>query len=223
VLKKLEGHYSEMQDVEFTVENGKLWLLQTRKGKRTIKASLRCAVEMADEGLISRAEAVSRINPSALARLVTQIVDPDAEQDIFTKGLPASPGAAAGKIVFNSKDAIAARDRGQKVILVRKETSPHDVGGMDAAIAILTSGGGMTSHAAVVARSMGKPCICGAISMRISYDSARMTSLGRTCTDGDMITIDGTSGCVLLGELPLVQPQPTGDLAKIVEWTNAAK
>lgn len=223
VLKKLEHHYREMQDVEFTVENGKLWLLQTRKGKRTIKAALRTAVEMADEGLISRAEAVSRIDPSALARLVNKIIDPDVEQDIFAKGLPASPGAAAGRIVFSSKDAITARDKGQKVILVRKETSPHDVGGMDAAVGILTSGGGMTSHAAVVARSMGKPCICGTMSLRINYDSGTMTSLGRTLNIGDRITIDGTSGCVLFGELPLVKPKPTGDLAKIVEWTNALK
>ncbi len=223
VLKKLERHYHDMQDVEFTIENGKLWLLQTRKGKRTTRAALRTAVEMVDEGLITREEAVARIDPSAIARLVNRIIDPDAEQVIFAKGLPASPGAAVGKIVFSSKDAVAARDRGEKVILARKETSPHDVGGMDAAVGVLTSGGGMTSHAAVVARSMGKPCVCGTMGLRIDYQNATMSCLGKTCEAGEAVTIDGTGGTVILGELPLVQPEPTGELARIVEWTNALK
>ncbi len=223
ILQRLEQHYLEMQDVEFTIENGKLWLLQTRKGKCTTKAALRIATEMVSEGLISRQQAVARIDTDAIARMISQIIDPKAVQDIFARGLPASPGAAHGKIVFSSDEAVKARAEGHKIILVRKETSPHDVAGMHAASAILTSGGGMTSHAAVVARSMGKPCVCGAMSLRIDYGKATMSSLGRELGTDDEITIDGANGTVLLGKLPLIKPEPTGDLAKIVEWANADK
>ena len=220
LLKRLEHHYSDMQDVEFTIEEGKLWLLQTRKGKRTIKSAIRVAVEMAEEGLIDKDTAVARLDPAALARMVNKVIDPDAVEDVYASGLPASPGAAAGRIVFSSDDAVSARDEGEKVILVRKETSPHDIAGMDAAVGILTSGGGMTSHAAVVARSMGKPCVCGAMSLRIDYDAQTISCLGRVLAVGDHITIDGASGKVLVGELPLIKPEPTGDLAKIVEWSK---
>ncbi len=219
ILGRLEQHYLDMQDVEFTIDNGNLWLLQTRKGKRTARAALRIATEMVEEGMISRKEAVRRIEPAALARMVTRIIDPSVKQDVFTKGLPASPGAASGAIVFSSDAAVAAKAEGRNVILVRKETSPHDVAGMDAAEAILTSGGGMTSHAAVVARSMGKPCVCGAMRLRVDYNNGNMTSLGRSIEAGEKITVDGVSGNVLIGELPLIKPEPTGDLAKIVEWT----
>ncbi len=220
LLSKLESHYADMQDVEFTIEDGKLWLLQTRTGKRTTKSAIRIAVEMAEEGLISKETAVARLDPSALARMVNRVIDPDVEQDVYATGLPASPGAATGAIVFSSDEAIEARKAGKKVILVRKETSPHDIAGMDAAVGILTSGGGMTSHAAVVARSMGKPCVCGAMSLRIDYDAREISSLGKKFKAGDLITIDGTSGKVLVGELPLIKPEPTGDLAKIVEWAR---
>ncbi len=221
VLNMLENHYCDMQDVEFTVENGSLWLLQTRKGKRTSKAALRIAVEMAEEGLISKEEAVRRLDQAALSRLVNDIVDPDAVGKMFAKGLPASPGATAGEIVFTSDAAIAARTAGRKAILVRKETSPRDIAGMDAAAGILTSGGGMTSHAAVVARSLGKPCVCGAMSLRISYDKKSMASLGNILGEGDEITIDGSNGSVFSGSLPLITPKPSGNLAKLVAWSTA--
>ena len=219
-LKQLEHHYSDMQDVEFTIEEGKLWLLQTRCGKRTTRSAIRIAVEMVEEGLISKETAVKRLDPAALARMVNKIIDPDAEEDVYASGLPASPGAATGQIVFSSDEAVSARDRCEKVILVRKETSPHDISGMDAAMGILTSGGGMTSHAAVVARSMGKPCVCGAMSLKIDYDAQTISCLGRVLIAGDFITIDGTSGKVLVGELRLIKPEPIGNLAKIVEWSK---
>lgn len=220
LLKLLETHYCDMQDVEFTIEEGKLWLLQTRNGKRTIRSAIRIAVEMVEEGLINKDTAVARLDPAALARMVNKIIDPDATEDVYASGLPASPGAAAGRIVFSSDDAVSARDRGEKTILMRKETSPHDIAGMDASEGILTSGGGMTSHAAVVARSMGKPCVCGAMSLRIDYDAQTVSCLGRILSAGDFITIDGTSGKVLVGELRLIKPEPTGDLAKIVGWSK---
>ena len=220
LLKQLEHHYCDMQDVEFTIEEGKLWLLQTRNGKRTIKSAIRIAVEMVDEGLINKDTAVARLDPAALSRMVNKVISPDAVEEVYASGLPASPGAAAGRIVFSSDDAVSARNIGKKVILVRKETSPHDIAGMDAAVGILTSGGGMTSHAAVVARSMGKPCVCGAMSLRIDYDAQTVSCLGRILSAGDFVTIDGASGKVLVGELPLIKPEPTGDLAKIVEWSR---
>ena len=184
----LERHYRDMQDMEFTVERGKLWMLQTRNGKRTTKAALRIAVDMEREGLITRAEAVGRIDPAALDQLLHPTIDPSAKRDIFATGLPASPGAAQGEIVFSSDEAEAAKAAGRKTILVRAETSPEDINGMHAAEGILTTRGGMTSHAAVVARGMGKPCVSGAGTIRVDYAQGTATSGGVVLRKGDVVT-----------------------------------
>ncbi|WP_158808726.1 pyruvate, phosphate dikinase [Beijerinckia sp. L45] len=219
----LEKHYRDMQDMEFTVETGKLWMLQTRNGKRTAKASLRIAVEMANDGLITREEAVMRIDPAALDQLLHPTIDPKAERQVVVTGLPASPGAASGEIVFNSDDAEAAKASGRKCILVRVETSPEDIHGMHASEGILTTRGGMTSHAAVVARGMGKPCVSGAGSVRVDYKAGTMTSAGVTFKKGDIITVDGTTGQVIKGAIAMLQPELSGEFATLMEWADGVR
>ncbi len=220
---KLETHYRDMQDIEFTVQKGKLWMLQTRNGKRTTQAALRIAVEMAESGLIDRPTAVGRIEPQALDQLLHPALDPDAERVIIATGLPASPGAASGKAVFTADEAEAEAAKGERVILVRTETSPEDIHGMHAAQGILTTRGGMTSHAAVVARGMGRPCVAGAGDIQVDEKARKMTVGGRTIKDGDWITIDGGAGQVMLGEVPTVKPELSGDFAKLMEWADAAR
>ncbi len=220
---KLERHYREMQDIEFTVEDGKLWMLQTRTGKRTAKASLRIAVDMANEGLISRDQAIMRVDPAALDQLLHPTIDPKAERKVVAIGLPASPGAASGEIVFNSDDAEEVKAAGRKVILVRVETSPDDISGMHVAEGILTTRGGMTSHAAVVARGMGKPCVSGAGTVRVDYKKGTMVAMGETFRKGDVITIDGSLGQVMAGEIAMLQPELSGEFAELMEWADAAR
>jgi pyruvate,orthophosphate dikinase len=216
----LERHYKDMQDVEFTIERGKLWMLQTRSGKRTAKAALRSAVDMANEGLITREQAIARIDPSSLDQLLHPTIDPSAERTVLASGLPASPGAATGEIVFSSDEAERLKGLGRKVILVRIETSPEDIHGMHAAEGILTTRGGMTSHAAVVARGMGKPCVSGAGGIRVDYAKGTLTAAGRTLKTGDAITIEGGSGQVFLGVLPMVKPDLSGDFANLIAWAD---
>ena len=227
VFDLLEAHYRDMQDIEFTVERGKLWMLQTRSGKRTAKAALKIAVDMAAEGLISKDEAVMRVDPSALDQLLHPTLDPDAKRDVIVKGLPASPGAASGIAVFDSDSAEKRAEQGQSVILVRTETSPEDIHGMHAAKGILTARGGMTSHAAVVARGMGRPCVSGAGSLSIDAVTriARVgqgTSL-REIREGDTLTIDGSTGEVMAGEVATVQPELSGDFGTLMEWADSSR
>src|SRR3989441_2056264 len=219
----LERHYRDMQDLEFTVEQGKLWMLQTRLGKRTAKAALRIAVELANEGLITRKEAVTRIDPGALDQLLHPTIDPNAERKIIATGLPASPGAASGEIVFSSDEAEALKAKDRKVILVRVETSPEDIHGMHAAEGILTTRGGMTSHAAVVARGMGKPCVSGAGALRVDYADASMSVAGHTFRQGDVITIDGSTGEVLAGRVPMIEPALSDEFATLMRWADAVR
>ncbi|MEO9339946.1 pyruvate, phosphate dikinase [Mesorhizobium sp. SB112] len=223
ISDRLEQHYRDMQDLEFTIERGKLWMLQTRSGKRTAKAALRIAVEMAAEGLITKEEAIARIDPASLDQLLHPTIDPKAERHVIASGLPASPGAATGEIVFSSDDAEDMKQQGRKVILVRVETSPEDIHGMHAAEGILTTRGGMTSHAAVVARGMGKPCVSGAGSLRVDYRTATLTVMGQTFKKGDIITIDGGNGQVLKGAVAMLQPELSGDFAAIMEWADAIR
>jgi len=223
IAGKLERHYRDMQDLEFTIERGKLWMLQTRSGKRTAKAALRIAVEMVDEGLITKEEAVLRVDPAALDQLLHPMIDPSAEREVIGSGLPASPGAATGEIVFSSDEAEDLRGQGRKVILVRVETSPEDIHGMHAAEGILTTRGGMTSHAAVVARGMGKPCVSGAGALRVDYRAGTLIAMGVTLRKGDVITIDGGTGQVLKGAVPMLQPELSGDFAAIMEWADGAR
>ncbi|MBL0403966.1 pyruvate, phosphate dikinase [Microvirga aerilata] len=219
----LEKHYRDMQDMEFTVETGKLWMLQTRNGKRTAKAALRIAVELASEGLITEEEAVTRVDPAALDQLLHPTIDPKAERRILATGLPASPGAASGAIVFNSDDAEAAKKAGQKAILVRIETSPEDIHGMHAAEGILTTRGGMTSHAAVVARGMGKPCVSGAGQIRVDYAAQTLTVAGQVLRKGEILTIDGSNGQVLLGQVKMLEPELSGEFATLMGWADAVR
>jgi pyruvate, orthophosphate dikinase len=219
----LEKHYRDMQDLEFTVEQGKLWMLQTRSGKRSAKAALRIAVELAQEKLISRDEAVTRIDPAALDQLLHPTIDPAAERKVLATGLPASPGAASGEIVFSSEDAELLRSQGRKVILVRIETSPEDIHGMHAAEGILTTRGGMTSHAAVVARGMGKPCVAGAGALRVDYRAQTVTAGGTTLKKGDTLTIDGSTGQVLIGKVPMREPELAGEFGTLMKWADAAR
>ncbi|MFY9291533.1 MAG: pyruvate, phosphate dikinase [Methylorubrum rhodinum] len=219
----LEKHYRDMQDMEFTIERGKLWMLQTRNGKRTAKAALRIAVELAGEGLISKDEAILRIEPGALDQLLHPTIDPDAERKVIATGLPASPGAAVGEIVFNSEAAEAAKKAERRCILVRIETSPEDIHGMHAAEGILTTRGGMTSHAAVVARGMGKPCVSGVGSIRIDYKAQTLTVGGVTLKAGEVITVDGSTGQVIQGEVKMLQPELSGDFAALMEWADAVR
>ncbi len=219
----LEKHYCDMQDLEFTVEQGKLWMLQTRSGKRTAKAALRIAVELANEKLISRQQAVARIDPASLDQLLHPTIDPAAERKVIATGLPASPGAACGEIVFSPDEAELLRGQGHKVILVRVETSPEDIHGMHAAEGILTTRGGMTSHAAVVARGMGKPCVSGAGALRVDYRAQTMTSGGVTLKKGDTLTIDGSTGQVLAGKVPMIEPALAGEFATLMKWADEVR
>jgi pyruvate,orthophosphate dikinase len=223
VFDILERYYCDMQDIEFTVERGQLWMLQTRSGKRTAKAALKIAVDMAAEGLITREEAVLRVDPMALDQLLHPTLDPSASRDVLTKGLPASPGAASGKIVFDADTAEKWNDHGEAVILVRVETSPEDIHGMHAARGILTARGGMTSHAAVVARGMGRPCVSGAGSLAIDNAAKLLRVAGRELKEGDIITIDGSTGEVMAGEVPTLQPELVGDFGTLMEWADAGR
>jgi pyruvate,orthophosphate dikinase len=223
VFDQLERHYRDMQDIEFTVERGKLWMLQTRSGKRTAKAALKIAVDMASEGLISQDEAILRIDPMALDQLLHPTLDPKAPRDVLTKGLPASPGAASGFAVFDSDTAERRAGAGEAVILIRVETSPEDIHGMHAARGILTARGGMTSHAAVVARGMGRPCVSGAGTLAINAREKIMRVGSREVREGEMVTIDGATGEVMFGEVPTVQPELSGDFGTLMVWADAKR
>ncbi len=220
---RLERHFHDMQDIEFTVETGRLWMLQTRSGKRTAQAALQIAVDLVDEGTIGPDEAVMRVEPQALEQLLHPTLDPDAERDVIARGLPASPGAASGRIVFTADAAEQAAANGEAVILVRSETSPEDIHGMHAARGILTSRGGMTSHAAVVARGMGRACVSGAGAVRIDVEDGVMLAGGRTFKTEDRITIDGGTGEVMAGEIATIQPEVTGGFARLMEWADDAR
>src|SRR4051794_32263860 len=219
----LEGHYRDMQDLEFTVEQGKLWMLQTRSGKRTANAALKIAVELAGEGVITRKEAVTRVDPAGLDQLLHPTIDPKAERKVIATGLPASPGAAAGEIVFSADEAETLKAQGRKVILVRIETSPEDIHGMHASEGILTTRGGMTSHAAVVARGMGKPCVSGAGTLRVDYAAGTMGVAGHTLKAGDFITVDGSTGQVLRGRVPMVEPALSGEFGTLMGWADEVR
>lgn len=223
VFDRLETHYRDMQDIEFTVERAKLWMLQTRSGKRTAKAALKIAVDMANEGLITREEAILRVDPQALDQLLHPTLDPKAPRDVLTKGLPASPGAASGLAVFDSDTAEKRANAGDAVILIRVETSPEDIHGMHAARGILTARGGMTSHAAVVARGMGRPCVSGAGSLSINAREKVMRVGSREVREGDMVTIDGATGEVMAGQVPTVQPELSGDFATLMTWADEVR
>ncbi len=223
VFRTLETHYRDMQDIEFTVERGKLWMLQTRSGKRTAKAALKISVDMAEEGLISREEAVARVDPGALDQLLHPTLDPAAPRDVLTKGLPASPGAASGKVVFDADTAEKWVEMGEAVILVRVETSPEDIHGMHAAKGILTARGGMTSHAAVVARGMGRPCVSGAGALVIDAKAKTLRIGTREMGEGDLLTLDGATGEVMAGEVATVQPELAGDFGTLMVWADAAR
>ena len=223
VVEKLEKHYRDMQDIEFTVERGVLYMLQTRNGKRTAKAALKIAVDMAAEGLIGQDEAVMRVEPAALDQLLHPTIDPKAQRDVIAAGLPASPGAATGKVVFDADEAERLGQAGEAVILVRDETSPEDIHGMHAARGIITARGGMTSHAAVVARGMGRPCVSGAGDVRIDAKAGEFRARGRTFKAGDIITIDGSKGEILAGAVKMVEPELTGDFASLMVWADAAR
>ena len=223
VFDLLETHYRDMQDIEFTVQQGKLWMLQTRSGKRTAKAALKIAIDMANEGLITEEEAIARVDPAALDQLLHPTLDPAAQRDVIAKGLPASPGAASGVVVFDADHAEKRAAAGEDVILVRVETSPEDIHGMHAARGILTARGGMTSHAAVVARGMGRPCVSGAGSLAIDGKAGVMRVAGREVREGDVITIDGASGEVMLGRVPTVQPELAGDFGTLMVWADKVR
>ena len=223
IYKKLEKHYRDMQDIEFTVENKKLWMLQTRSGKRTAKASIKIAVDMVKEKLITKDEAILRIDPKMLDTLLHPTLDPKAKKDIITKGLPASPGAASGKVTFSADDAEKLKAQGQKSILVRQETSPEDIHGMHAAEGILTCRGGMTSHAAVVARGMGRPCVSGAGSIQIDYKNKFFKANSREVKEGDIITIDGSTGEVMIGEVTTIKPDISGDFSTLMAWADKTR
>jgi pyruvate,orthophosphate dikinase len=220
VFDMLELHYKDMQDIEFTVERGKLWMLQTRSGKRTAKAALRMAVEMVGEGLIDEATAVRRIDPMALDQLLHPTLDPSAARDVLGKGLPASPGAASGAIVLDADTAEKLAERGDSVILVRVETSPEDIHGMHAAKGILTARGGMTSHAAVVARGMGRPCVSGASGLSIDMASRTLRLGNRELKEGDVLTLDGASGEIMAGEVATIEPELVGDFGTLMVWAD---
>jgi pyruvate,orthophosphate dikinase len=223
VRHKLEAHYRDMQDIEFTVQRGKLYMLQTRSGKRTAQAALKVAVDMVKEGLIDQKEAIKRIDPASLDQLLHPMLDPKAPRKVIARGLPASPGAAGGHAVFTADEAEDRASKGEKVILVRAETSPEDIHGMHAAVGILTTRGGMTSHAAVVARGMGRPCVSGAGDLRIDANARTMKVRDVTVRDGDLITIDGGTGEVMVGEVPTIQPELSGDFATLMGWADATR
>jgi pyruvate, orthophosphate dikinase len=223
VRQTLEQHYHDMQDLEFTVQQKKLYMLQTRNGKRTTAASLRMAVDMAREGLIDTDEAVRRVNPSALDQLLHPTLDPKAARSLLAKGLPASPGAASGAVVFNADEAESRALKGEAVILVRIETSPEDIHGMNAARGILTTRGGMTSHAAVVARGMGRPCVAGAGGIAVDYNAQTLSAGGKTVRDGEIITLDGATGEVFVGAVAMVEPAMSEDFATLMVWADKAR
>jgi pyruvate,orthophosphate dikinase len=223
VREQLERHYREMQDIEFTVQRGKLFMLQTRNGKRTAAAALKIAVDMCAEGLIDHETAVARIDPASLDQLLHPTLDPKAKKTVIAKGLPASPGAASGRVVFDADEAEDRASKGEQVVLVRVETSPEDIHGMHAAVGILTTRGGMTSHAAVVARGMGRPCVSGAGDIRVSYDQKTMTVRSHRLAEGDVITIDGGTGEVMLGAVPTIEPELSGDFAQLMSWADAIR
>ena len=220
ILKKLEAHYKDMQDVEFTVENEKLWILQTRSGKRTAKSAVKIAVDMVKEKLISKKQAILRIDPNSLDTLLHPTLDEKSSIEIIANGLPASPGAASGKVVFTSEEAERLNNMMQDVILVRVETSPEDIQGMHAAKGILTARGGMTSHAAVVARGMGRPCVSGSSEIDIDYEKKIFKTASVEIKEGDIITIDGSSGRIILGSVPTVKPEISGDFSKLMSWAD---
>jgi len=220
LANKLENHYLDMQDIEFTIQQGKLWILQTRSGKRTTSAAIKIAVDMFEQGIITKEVAISRVEPNSLDQLLHPTIDESEELNIIASGLPASPGAASGKIVFNADDAEKASNDGEKVILTRIETSPEDIHGMHAAQGIVTTRGGMTSHAAVVARGMGRPCISGAGSIRIDYENELFIVGDKKFKSGDIITIDGTNGNIISGEVKMKDPDLSGDFEKIMKWAD---
>jgi len=220
VFDLLERHYKDMQDIEFTVEQGKLWMLQTRSGKRTAKAALKMAVDMVHEGLIDEATAIRRIDPMALDQLLHPTLDPAAAREVLTRGLPASPGAASGVVVFDADSAERRAQLGESVILVRVETSPEDIHGMHAAKGILTARGGMTSHAAVVARGMGRPCVSGASGLSIDMNTRTAKIGGRSVSEGEVITLDGSNGEVMAGMVPTVEPELVGDFGTLMVWAD---
>tara|TARA_B100001093_G_scaffold41366_1_gene35208 strand:- start:1252 stop:3495 length:2244 start_codon:yes stop_codon:yes gene_type:complete len=223
ILRKLENHYKDMQDVEFTVENNKLWILQTRSGKRTSKSAVKIAVDMVKEKLISKNQAILRIDPNSLDTLLHPTLDEKSEIKVIANGLPASPGAASGKVVFSSEEAERLNDMMQDTILVRVETSPEDIQGMHAAKGILTARGGMTSHAAVVARGMGRPCVSGSSEININYEKKIFKTSNLEVKEGDIITIDGSSGRIILGNVPTVKPEISGDFSKIMNWADSIR
>ena len=223
VVERLETHYRDMQDIEFTVEQGRLYMLQTRNGKRTAKAALRIAVDLANEGLITHAEAVMRVDPASLDQLLHPTIDPSSPRDVIATGLPASPGAATGKVVFTAEDAEGLGLAGEAVILVREETSPEDIRGMDAARGIVTARGGMTSHAAVVARGMGRPCVSGAGEIHIDTRAGEFRARGKTIRAHDIVTIDGSTGEVLQGFVKMIEPELSGDFGSLMVWADAVR
>jgi pyruvate,orthophosphate dikinase len=217
---RLESHYRDMQDIEFTIEKGRLWVLQTRNGKRTAKAALKIAVDLANQGVITRQEAVKRVEPSSLDQLLHPTLDPKAERVVLASGLPASPGAASGEIVFDASEAERLAGEGRDIILVRIETSPEDIHGMHAARGILTARGGMTSHAAVVARGMGRPCVSGAGGLKIDYSKQQLTALGQVVKKGEVITLDGSTGQVMMGRVATINPELSGDFGTLMGWAD---
>ncbi|HXT81341.1 MAG TPA: pyruvate, phosphate dikinase, partial [Acetobacteraceae bacterium] len=223
VREKLEKHYRDMQDIEFTVQQNKLYMLQTRNGKRTAAASLRMAVDMAREGLIDQSEAVRRVNPASLDQLLHPMLDPTAPRSLLAKGLPASPGAASGAVVFSADEAESRAAKGEAVLLVRIETSPEDIHGMHAARGILTTRGGMTSHAAVVARGMGRPCVAGAGGINVDYMAQTLSAAGKTVQAGEIITLDGATGEVFIGSVAMIEPTMSGDFGTLMEWADSCR
>ena len=221
--RTLERHYHDMQDIEFTVQQNTLYMLQTRTGKRTAAASLRIAVEMAQGGLITKQEAVMRVNAQALDQLLHPTLDPKAARTLFGRGLPASPGAASGAVVFSADDAEMRAAKGEAVILVRIETSPEDIHGMHAARGILTTRGGMTSHAAVVARGMGRPCVAGAGGVSVDYGARTLSAGGKVIRGGETITIDGATGEIFVGQVATVEPTLSGDFETLMAWADESR
>ncbi len=223
ICRRLEFHYRNMQDIEFTVEQGKLWILQTRNGKRTVQAAIKIAVDMVNEGLITKEESVLRVEPGQLDHLLHRRIDPDSELNVVAKGLPASPGAASGMVVFDADLAEKYGQDGKKVILVRTETTPDDIHGILYAQGILTSRGGMTSHAAVVARGMGKPCVSGCEALRIDYDRNEFSAGSTVVKQGDIISIDGTTGDVIIGTVPMIDPELSPEFQRVLDWADEIK
>jgi pyruvate,orthophosphate dikinase len=221
IMSRMEEHYKDMQDMEFTIQEGKLYILQTRTGKRTAAAAVRIAVEMKEEGMVDEDTAVLRVKPESLDQLLHKQIDPKAKNEVIAKGLPASPGAAVGKVVFSADDAEDwADNKGEKVILVRNETSPEDIHGMNVAEGILTAKGGMTSHAAVVARGMGKCCVAGAEDIKVNYEKGQFSTADVTIKEGDYISLDGTTGEIIKGEAPVIDPEMKGEFETIMEWAD---